>query len=103
MHAQTIVRSPVCEIFLSEHSQNAPLRRGLGLAVRERRLRRGLSQAQLASAIGATRGRVSALERGELNPRYQFLRVLADALDVQLGVLLTRAEQLAAVEGDERR
>jgi putative transcriptional regulator len=69
--------------------------RGLGLAVRERRQQRQLSQASLASAVGVARQRVGALERGQLNPRYELLLALADVLEVQVGELVTRAERLA--------
>jgi transcriptional regulator with XRE-family HTH domain len=71
------------------------MRRGLGLAVRERREQRQLSQASLASAVGVARQRVGALERGQLNPRYELLLALADALGVQVGELVIRAEELA--------
>jgi transcriptional regulator with XRE-family HTH domain len=78
--------------------------RGLGLAVRERREQRRLSQASLASALGVARQRISALERGQLNPRYELLVALADALGVQVGELVSRAEALARerVERGER-
>jgi transcriptional regulator with XRE-family HTH domain len=69
--------------------------RGLGLAVRERREQRRLSQASLASALGVARQRIGALERGQLNPRYELLVALADALGVEVGELVSRAEALA--------
>jgi transcriptional regulator with XRE-family HTH domain len=74
--------------------------RGLGLAVRERREQRRLSQASLASALGLTRQRIGALERGQLNPRYELLVALADALGVQVGELVSRAEALARGGGE---
>jgi putative transcriptional regulator len=67
--------------------------------VRERRTQRHLSQAELALATGVARQRISAIERGRLNPRLELLIALADALDVEVGVLVTRAEALAAERG----
>jgi len=87
---------------LSEHAYRTYLLRGLGLAVRERRTQRHLSQAELALATGVARQRIGALERGRLNPRYELLIALADALGVELGVLVTRAEALATESGDPR-
>jgi transcriptional regulator with XRE-family HTH domain len=85
---------------VSEHPQKIPLLRALGLAVRERREQRHLSRAELAGATGVTRERIRALERGQLNPRYELLLGLADALGVGVGALVTRAEELAAQSGE---
>ncbi len=91
----------ICPIYefagfsLTERAHTTHMRRGLGLAVRERREQRQLSQASLASAVGVARQRVGALERGRLNPRYELLLALADALEMQVGELVIRAEELA--------
>ncbi len=80
---------------MSEHPQRTRLLRALGLAVRECRKQRHLSRAELAGATGVTAERIGALERGQLNPSYQLLLALADALGVGVGVLMVRAEELA--------
>jgi transcriptional regulator with XRE-family HTH domain len=89
---------------LPERPHTTYMLRGLGLAVRERREQRRLSQASLASALGVASQRIGALERGQLNLRYELLVALADALGVQVGELVSRAEALAreGVEPGER-
>lgn len=84
---------------MSEHHQKIPLLRALGLAIRERREQRHLSRAELAVAIGVAKERIGALERGQLNPGYELLLALADALGVGVGALVIRAEELAAESG----
>ncbi len=86
------------DFSLTERAHTTHMLHGLGLAVRERRTQRQLSQAGLASALGVARQRIDALERGQLNPRYEFLLALADALGVQVGELVIRAERLAEEE-----
>jgi transcriptional regulator with XRE-family HTH domain len=86
---------PVCEISLPEIPHKTPFLRALGRAVSEQRERRRLSSAALAAAVGVEEERIRALERGELDPGYELLLALADALGVQSGVLATRAEELA--------
>jgi transcriptional regulator with XRE-family HTH domain len=86
---------PVCEISLPGIPHKTPFLRALGRAVREQRERRRLSRVALAVAVGVEEQRIRALERGELDPGYELLVALADALGVQSGALVTRAEELA--------
>jgi transcriptional regulator with XRE-family HTH domain len=65
----------------------------LGRAVRSRRVARGLSTAELASAAGMSRRYVAALERGERNPRLDRLIAIAKALDMSVFALVIRATE----------
>jgi transcriptional regulator with XRE-family HTH domain len=67
----------------------------LGGAVREQRERCRLSQSALAAAAGVEEQQIRALERGQLDPEYELLLALADALEVRAGALVIRAEELA--------
>jgi len=54
----------------------------------EKRIEHGLSQAALAKKIGTKQSAISRLESGSYNPSIDFLKKIADALDVQLKVTL---------------
>lgn len=68
----------------------------LGRAVREIRGERGMGVAQLAAAAGVDLRRIAALEAGRLNPAYEMLLALAEALGVPASELVVRAEALSA-------
>jgi transcriptional regulator with XRE-family HTH domain len=68
----------------------------LGRAVREIRGERGMGVAQLASAAGVDLRQIAALEAGRLNPAYELLLALAEALGVPASELVVRAEALLA-------
>ena len=57
----------------------------LGAAVRDARLRRALSQVDLASSVGTTREWIGRLENG--SPRLEFDKVLSAALAVGIEIL----------------
>jgi transcriptional regulator with XRE-family HTH domain len=65
-----------------------------GLAIRELRSQRGLSQERLAQLAELDRTYVSGIERGERNPSLANLLKLAAALDVRMSELAQRAETL---------
>jgi transcriptional regulator with XRE-family HTH domain len=67
---------------------------GLGLAVRETRRERGLTQYDLAEATGLHVTYVSGVERGRRNPGYGFVVALSEALGVKPGALVTLADEL---------
>jgi DNA-binding XRE family transcriptional regulator len=67
----------------------------LGRVIRELREERGISQVELAAAVGVARLRIDALESGRLDPDYVLLVRLGKALGVAGGALVARAEVLA--------
>lgn len=68
--------------------------KGLGAALRELRLERGLSQEEVAHRASLHPTWISHLESGRENPAWGTVRRLAAALDVSLGALAERAERL---------
>ena len=66
----------------------------LGRAVRHLREERSLSAERLAEAAGMTRQRIAMLEAGRLDPTYELLLALADALHTQPSVIVALAEQI---------
>ncbi|MDR2638492.1 MAG: helix-turn-helix transcriptional regulator [Helicobacteraceae bacterium] len=50
------------------------------------RLKRNLTQQELAKRIGTSQANISKLERGELNPSIAFLKRLAKACDMRLTI-----------------
>lgn len=52
----------------------------------EKRLKQGLTQAELAKKIGTKQSAISRLERGSYNPTVAFLRKLATALGAELHI-----------------
>lgn len=66
--------------------------RSLGAALAEIRRDRGLTQEALGHATGVHRNYIGGIERGERSPTVATVAVLADALDVSIGELFTRAE-----------
>lgn len=66
----------------------------LGHAIRRERERKGMTAAELAEAAGVTRRRLAALEGGRNRAVYDLLVAVADGLDVDLGALVSSAEEL---------
>lgn len=60
----------------------------LGAAVREARLTRGLSQAELAAMIGTDQAAISRIENGGCGVGIASYIKIADALGVKLGSLV---------------
>jgi transcriptional regulator with XRE-family HTH domain len=67
---------------------------GLGLAVRQIRAERRLSQEELAVRSHLHRNYVGGIERGERNPSFTNLTKVAAALDVRLSELIALGEKL---------
>lgn len=67
----------------------------LGAAVRELRLARGWSQAELASAAGMTQSAVARFEAGGTVPTLPVLGRIARALDADLTVRVSRRPHVA--------
>lgn len=59
-----------------------------GARVRTLREKRNLSQAELANKGGFNRNYIGMVERGERNPRLDTLQRLADALEIDLSLLM---------------
>ena len=61
----------------------------MGLNIKIARIRKGLTQKQLAEQIGASRISITGLESGKfLNPTLRTLKKIAKALDVSISELL---------------
>ncbi len=58
-------------------------------AMIEARIKKGLTQKQLASKIGTKQSVISRLESGNANPSVAFLKKLAEALDSNLQIKFT--------------
>jgi transcriptional regulator with XRE-family HTH domain len=70
----------------------------LGKALRAVREEQRLSVSELAAASGVPQARIAALERGDLDPRFEVLLELAAGLGVRPSELFVRAEELG--DGD---
>jgi len=62
------------------------------------REQRGMSADELAGATAMTRQRIDALETGQLDPTYELLLALAEALRIQPSALVADAEQRGSNE-----
>jgi XRE family transcriptional regulator, regulator of sulfur utilization len=71
----------------------APTKAELGLAVREVRKKRGLSQEALAHASGLHPTYISGIERGLRNPTWSSIARLCQALDVRVSELAELSER----------
>lgn len=78
---------------------NRALQRRFGEAVRELRLKIGISQEGLADRAGLHRTYISLLERGLRNPSFTVITQLAAALETTPGELV----RIASVPGGESR
>ena len=74
-----------------------------GAAVRDLRIRAGLSALELSRRSGVARGTLAQLESGTGNPTVETLYALADALGVPLADLLAAEPPAAEVQGRARR
>lgn len=61
----------------------------LGGRIRAIRLEKNLTQAELAQRCACNRNYISMLERGERNPSYKSLMMIAKGLGVKLEKLVT--------------
>lgn len=52
----------------------------------EARIKKGMTQAELARRIGTKQSALSRFERGDYNPSLKFLRKVADGLGVKLKI-----------------
>ncbi len=78
------------------NTESPPLPEAFGRAVRDLRVREGLSQEALAEHAGLHRTYVGGIERGERNVSLVNIGRLADALGISLATLM------AAVDSERR-
>jgi transcriptional regulator with XRE-family HTH domain len=71
----------------------------LGRAVRETRVRRGMTQEELALMTGLHRNQIGALERGEQNATFSTVLRTQDGLRVALSELIAVYERQLADAG----
>ena len=60
----------------------------LGARIKEVRLAKGMTQLELASALGKDHSSIARIESGRVNPSYLSLKELAKGLGVPLSTLL---------------
>jgi transcriptional regulator with XRE-family HTH domain len=65
----------------------------LGAAIRELRIKRGLTQESLAQEAEITVGHLSMIERGHANPSWGAVEDIAQALDVSIAELARLSER----------
>lgn len=73
---------------MSEYDRSAPRPRGNDNPIARMRLAKGLTQNQLAEAVGCLRGDISRWERGSRRPNIGSAIKLARALDCKIEDLL---------------
>lgn len=66
----------------------------LGIVLADVRKDRELTQEELSHRTGVHRNYIGGIERGERKPTVETIAALAEALDISLGELFTRAESL---------
>jgi transcriptional regulator with XRE-family HTH domain len=66
--------------------------RQFGKAVKELRLKRALSQQQVADACGLDISYVGQIERGQRNPTLGVMQGLASVLEIKMSELLKKAK-----------
>ena len=64
----------------------------LGAVIRAARLEQGLTQAQLADICGLKRVVISKYESGAIDPPFSNVALIAEKLEINLGVLSARQE-----------
>lgn len=80
-------------IVLMHSRSETVLIKSLGLAIRVRRERQGLSQEQLAEKAGIDRSFVSRIERGLANPSFLLLVRISRALRIGVVDLVQATEE----------
>ena len=73
-----------------------PLHVAFGLAVRQIREARGISQETLGHETGLHRNHLGQIERAEVNPTLATIEIIARALSMQPDELVAAAQELQA-------
>ncbi len=79
-----------------------PVEKWLGERIREQRKRIGLSLAEFARLVGTSRSQVDEVEKGERDPGFATLVAFAKELKVDLATLVTRDDELPAVQPHDK-
>jgi transcriptional regulator with XRE-family HTH domain len=74
-------------------STHDPLLAGLGEAIRDLRVERGLSQERLSLESGVHRNYIGGIERAERKPTIATIATIATSLGVRPSELVARAEK----------
>lgn len=67
---------------------NKALLKKLGKHIQQLRLEKGLTQAELANAVGKDQQSVQRLEAGGVNPSFQYLYEIAKGLKVPISIVV---------------
>lgn len=73
----------------------------IGTNVRRFRKELDISQEELANRIGLTQGGIGQIERNEVSPRLETIYALAEALGVEVAVLLQRERKPASIVANQ--
>jgi transcriptional regulator with XRE-family HTH domain len=87
--------------LLHVRSLELDLKRDIGRSIAEARVRRGLTQKDLADRLGFSIEAMASLERGQSFPRFRILAALSRELDVPLRDLVDQVDQTDP--SDDRR
>lgn len=66
--------------------------KNIGISIKSERLRRGMSQEELAERCDISRNSVSLIETGKINPTIIRVIDIADALDISIDSLVKDAK-----------
>ena len=81
-HKKKLLSDPEVKKYYDELAPEYELIR----AVIDKRLKKKMSQSQLAQKIGTRQSAISRLESGESNPSFKFLQKVAQALGSRLSI-----------------
>lgn len=81
-HKKKLLADPEVKKYYDELEPEYELIR----AVLDKRLKKKMSQAELAKKLGTGQSAISRLESGEANPSFKFLQKLAQALGARLRI-----------------
>lgn len=66
----------------------------IGLKIKTMRMSRGMTQQDLADAVGVSRSAISMWESGSNEPNFEALEALADVFNVPISAFLDSAQQI---------
>lgn len=72
----------------------------LGVRIKECRIKKGITQSELAKLIGTTMQNISQYERGIRNPKIETLQKIADALSVDVYSIVDWDTESKMIEND---